>query len=106
MLVDHVRLARLLTVAGTVRLQANGVPAKYPFPSGWLEVFGAASGDAVLEPLMRRISTEVEAYRRAMSQENEHTAALATAERANEIARSAARRFETLFEGLPVACHA
>lgn len=110
-LTDFARLARLLTGADAARLEADGIlvdedsptglASTYSFPGGRLELFGGATTTA-LELLLRRIAAHV-AVRHATAT---NAAALANAERADEIARSAARRFEALFEGLPVACYA
>ena len=115
-LTDYAWLARQLTGAEAIQLQAagesvvdgetKGQSLSHPFPGGQITVYGGIPDETALEPLLRRISNEVEAHRRAISQKEEHATALATAERANEIARSSARRFEALFEGLPVACYA
>ncbi len=77
------------------------MPTVFPFDGGRLLVFGGTSLEE-LAPLLRRLSASVEAGKR----EEDHLAAQTLADRANAIARSAARRFETLFEGLPIASYA
>ena len=116
-LADFASLALHLGRAAAVRLETEegslalggpeaGSPQEQALGGhGRLLVFGGTSGVS-LEPLVRRIVAHLEARRTSLARDEDQANALANAERANEIARSAARRYEVLFEGLPVACYA
>lgn len=73
---------------------------------GRLLVSGPNASSQTVAAIVRRIAAYVGERRTVEEGHEAHEAAIGLMERANDIARSAAHRFEALFDGIPVACYA
>lgn len=121
-LVDFAQIAVALTGSTGARIELMGhEPASAGYevessqrheilldghPVGSLVLFGTAYRKRGVDALMRQLGEFLRRDREFHDIQRRYEGDVSLAERSSEIARYAARRFESLFDSLPVACYA